>query len=153
MANRTGRWGGLIGLMAVAVWIGLELVVFDRLSAAIGGGPALLMLVGKSVLGAVIVVALLRRKLSGLRGVVAIRLDGPEAIAATLGVLAAVLLVAPGFVTGILGLLLLVPPLRRLVGRGLGTRAAPAAEGPVDLDRTDWTEVKPEAPRRLDGPR
>jgi UPF0716 protein FxsA len=43
---------------------------------------------------------------------------GPDLARSVVGLVAAILIAVPGFVTGLLGLLLLVPPVRVLAGRG-----------------------------------
>lgn len=120
----------LIALVMVAGWVGL--------------GWALLMLLGTSVLG----IALLR--IEGLRAWQQLRAaaadgrfpqDEPESIEASSArmadtgarTLAGVLLTFPGFVTDLAGLVLLVPPVRRGVGRRLAAsafRTFPGRRGP-----------------------
>jgi UPF0716 protein FxsA len=69
--------------------------------------------------------------------------------------LAGILLLIPGFITDVLGLLLLVPPLRQAVGATFG-RGGPAqrADGVVDLPPEQWRRVPdPELPDRSDDKR
>ena len=116
-----------MGLLVVLLIIGvpiLELYVFVQMSHAIGFFESLLLLAAVSVVGAWIV------KHQGLRvwrrfneqvqqGVVPSReiADGVALL------VAGVLLVAPGFVTDAIGVLLLVPPVRALV-RAIALRRA-----------------------------
>ncbi|WP_051426077.1 FxsA family protein [Jiangella gansuensis] len=108
----------IVALVMVAGWIGL--------------GWALLLLLGTSVLG----FALLR--IEGLRAWTSLRaaaaegrFDGDEAAAeqstrmadAGVRVLSGVLLVVPGFVTDLVGLVLLIPPIRHSMGRRLSAAA------------------------------
>lgn len=110
----------LIALVMVANWVGL--------------GWALLILLGTSVIG----IALLR--IEGLREWSELRqraADGryPDGEAETASatsarmadtgarVLSGILLTFPGFVTDLIGLVLLIPPIRRGVGRRLATSA------------------------------
>lgn len=109
----------LIALVMVANWIGL--------------GWALLLLLGTSVLG----VALLR--IEGFRAWTALRAaaadgrmsDDPDGAAAESArmadtgarILSGVLLTFPGFVSDLIGLILLIPPIRRGVGRRLSAAA------------------------------
>nr|WP_281386822.1 FxsA family protein [Jiangella mangrovi] len=125
----------LIALVMVANWVGL--------------GWALLLLAGTSVLG----IALLRivglRAWSELRAAAA---DGryPEGEAETANarsarmadtgarLLSGVLLTFPGFITDLIGLVLLIPPIRRGVGRRLAAsafRTFPGRRGPGGLGR------------------
>jgi UPF0716 protein FxsA len=62
--------------------------------------------------------------------------------AGTLTLLAGILLLIPGFITDVLGLLLLLAPLRRALGVLLGLKPAPArADGVVDLAPEQWHQV------------
>ncbi len=125
----------LIALVMVANWVGL--------------GWALLLLLGTSVLG----IALLR--IEGLRAWQELRSaaadgrfpqDEPESVPASSArmadtgarILAGVLLTFPGFITDLIGLVLLIPPIRRGVGRRMAAsafrtfpgRRTPGAAGP-----------------------
>lgn len=125
----------LIALVMVANWVGL--------------GWALLILAGTSILG----IALLRieglRAWSELRAAAA---DGryPEGEAESANarsarmadtgarILSGILLTFPGFITDLIGLVLLVPPIRRGVGRRLAAsafRTFPGRRGPGGLGR------------------
>lgn len=125
----------LIALVMVANWVGL--------------GWALLLLLGTSVLG----VALLR--VEGLRAWSELRAaaadgrfpeDEPESVPASSArmadtgarILSGILLTFPGFITDLAGLILLVPPIRRGVGRRLAAsafRTFPSRRGPGGLGR------------------
>jgi UPF0716 protein FxsA len=74
--------------------------------------------------------------------------------AGTLTLLAGILLFIPGFITDVLGLLLLLAPLRRALAALLGRKMAPArADGVVDLEPEQWHQVPDPAlaDRRDDG--
>src|SRR5690606_41076407 len=61
-----------------------------------------------------------------------------------LTVIAGILLLVPGFITGAIGLLMLIVPLRRLAARTAGLRPAansPANDNVVDLAPEDWRQV------------
>ena len=52
------------------------------------------------------------------------------------------LLLIPGFITDVLGLLLLFAPLRRALGALFGVKSSPArADGVVDLEPEQWHQV------------
>lgn len=96
-----------------------EFLVFVSVAHAVGFGWALLALAASSVAG----LALLRRE--GIRGWRAFqeaaragRPPGAEVSNSLIGLFGALLLALPGFVTGVAGLLLLVPPGRTLARRG-----------------------------------
>lgn len=122
----------------------IEVIALVLVADRIGLGWALLLLLGTSVLG----IALLR--FEGLRAWQELRAaaadgrfpqDEPESVPASSArmadtgarILAGVLLTFPGFVTDLFGLMLLIPPIRRGVGRRLAAsafRTFPARRGP-----------------------
>ena len=66
---------------------------------------------------------------------------------------AGILLVLPGFITDLLGLGLLIPPLRRRFGAALGRalRRKPPTTGPgavIDLAPSEWKAIPDRKPRR-----
>ncbi|SCF20678.1 UPF0716 protein FxsA [Micromonospora mirobrigensis] len=98
----------------------LELAVFVAVGRGIGFGSAVLLVFAASLLGLV----LLRRE--GMRAWRRFRAaaqagqrPGPQVTDGLVGLLGALLLAAPGLVSGVVGLLLLVPPLRRVAGAGV----------------------------------
>ncbi|PPA59257.1 FxsA family protein [Micromonospora chalcea] len=98
----------------------LELTVFVLVGRAVGFGAAVLLVFGASLLGLV----LLRREgMRAWRGFRAAaqegRPPGPEVTDGLVGLLGALLLAMPGLVSGVVGLLLLLPPMRRLAGGGV----------------------------------
>ncbi|WP_116948744.1 FxsA family protein [Jiangella endophytica] len=112
----------------------VELIALVMVADWVGFGWALLLLLGTSVLG----VALLR--IEGLRAWQELRAaaadgrfpqDEPESVEASSArmadtgarILSGVLLTFPGFVTDFIGLVLLIPPIRRGVGRRLAASA------------------------------
>jgi UPF0716 protein FxsA len=150
--NRRGLALLPLGLSVLAV---AEIVVFVAVVHALGGAWALLLLAAVSLAGMV----LLRRE--GIRGWRRFRAaadegrpPGPQVSNSLVGLLGALLLVLPGFVTGVAGLLLLLPPGRLLARRGIErfterrVDAAVAGDlfGPrrVKVHRGDPTEVVPD---------
>ena len=102
-------------LLAVA-----EIAVFIAVVHAIGAGWSLLLLAATSILG----LALLRRE--GIRGwrsfratAEAGRPPGPQVSNSLVGLLGALLLAVPGFISAAAGLLLVLPPGRTLARRGV----------------------------------
>lgn len=119
----------------------IEIALFVTLGAWLGLWLSLGIVIGSAVLGT----ALIRRQGLQVRAELArtLRRGGdPARVIADggLSVLAGVLLILPGFLTDALGLLLLIPPLRRLVialvARRLprGVRASPARDGAVVIE-------------------
>jgi UPF0716 protein FxsA len=122
---------------------------------AVGAGWALLLLVASSILG----FALLRRE--GVRGWRAFRSaaeegrpPGPQVSHSLVGLLGALLLAVPGFITAAAGLLLLIPPVRALARHGMeratARRVPPAVAG--DLFGPRRVRVRPGTPVDEDVP-
>ncbi len=98
------------------IWPLIEIALFVTVGSALGLGLTLLVVLGTGVLGMAILrgqglqtAGRLRQGMASLRSPLAVA--GSDA----LRMLAGVLLVLPGFVTDVLGLLLLVPAVRLLV--------------------------------------
>ena len=142
------RWIG-IGLLA-------ELIVFVAVADRIGLGWAILLSVMSSLFG----MAMLRR--SGLTALTTLRSlnDGGlnrqfVFIDGMLGAIGAALLIIPGFLTDIAGLMLLAPSVRQSLVRRFGlSLEGPAARPPrrtgeriIDLGDGDWTRL--DTPRNL----
>jgi UPF0716 protein FxsA len=103
----------------------LEIVGFIQVGDWIGAGPT----IGLLLLAAVIGVLLIRhRGLASLSRVQGAALQGDAALNGLLDgvcvVIAGVLLIIPGFLSDLLALVLLIPPLRRVMGRWLVGRLA-----------------------------
>ncbi|WP_435054465.1 FxsA family protein [Micromonospora aurantiaca (nom. illeg.)] len=98
----------------------LELTVFVLVGRAVGFGVAVLLVFGASLLGLVLLRREGMRAWRGFRAAAqAGRPPGPGVTDGLVGLLGALLLALPGLVSGVVGLLLLVPPLRRLAGGGV----------------------------------
>jgi UPF0716 protein FxsA len=121
-------------LLVVLVVGVLEIAVFLLVAKWLGVAWAVLLVLIASLLGG----ALLRRE--GVRAWRRFREaanagqpPGAQAVDGLVGLVGALLLAVPGLVTGVLGAALLIPPIRRLVGRRAETSAArrlsPAAVG------------------------
>jgi UPF0716 protein FxsA len=133
----------LLLLLLVAIPVA-DLVLLGRIAAEIGLGPTLLTVFASGWLG----LAIVRREGAAL-------LAGDESIAVwrVLGIVAGGLFVLPGFVTDVLGLALLAPPVRgrvapwvaeRLTVRTLGGFDVPPASEP----RIKVGDTRPQAPSR-----
>jgi UPF0716 protein FxsA len=141
-----------VALLLVAA---AEIFVFLAMAHALGVGWALLILAVSSVAG----LALLRRE--GVRGWRAFRgaaetgrPPGPQVSDSLVGLLGALLLAVPGFLTGAAGLLLLLPPGRILARRGVARaterRVSSAVAG--DLFGPRHVRVRQSAPVDEPGP-
>ncbi len=102
----------------------LELYVFFKVSTAIGFFPALLLIIASSALGVLVMrvaglATALRARESLQRG----ELPAEEMFQGLLLAVGGGLLLVPGFITDVLGLICLLPFTRRLIGRRLRERA------------------------------
>jgi UPF0716 protein FxsA len=138
--------------MNVAKWVLLsvlalplaELAVFVAVAAAIGLGWALLLIIGTSFAGLLVLrhaggnhiararVAMTQGSFSALQA------DGTGGLV----LLAGFLLLVPGFITDAVALLLFVEPLRRALAAAFGSaKPAAAPDGVVDLEPEQWHRV------------
>ena len=147
--------------MNVAKWLMLallalplaELAAFIAVAVMIGFAWALALVLAGSLLGALVLrhaggnhIARVRVAL-GDGGATALQADS----AGFLILLAGILLLIPGFITDVLGLALLVGPLRRALASILGRQTAPRHDGIVDLEPEQWRRVPdPSLPDRRD---
>jgi UPF0716 protein FxsA len=106
-----------VGLLLLAA---AEIAVFAAVAHALGAGWAVLLLAASSIAG----LALLRRE--GIRGwrsfraaAEAGRPPGAQVTNSLVGLLGALLLALPGFLTALTGLALIIPPGRSLARRGV----------------------------------
>ena len=112
----------------------LELAVIIKIGAAIGVLNTIGLLVLSSVVGAWLMkregLGVLRRMQAAVN---AGRVPGKELADAALILLGGALMVAPGFITDILGMLLLLPPVRAVVRAALRRRIAVRVLGTGDV--------------------
>lgn len=136
----------LIGLLALPV---AEIGVFILLAANIGLGWTLLIMVATTMAGFTVLRWAGNRRIALFRSVSGKGISGIEAgIEANpdgfLVILGGILLVIPGFITDLIGMLLLLGPVRKWCGmalrRAVGLRE-PSKEAVVELDAGEWQEV------------
>lgn len=154
---------GRILALAFLAWPFLEIAAFIAVGRQIGILQTLLLIVVTSIVGGL----LLRiQGISALRQVqraVAGKGDPLRSIghAALIG-FGGLLLLLPGFVSDLFGVLLFLPPVRALILAGLARNAdvvvvrTRARAGVVDLDRSEWRSDDPrhetDGTGRLPGP-
>ncbi|GHJ53991.1 hypothetical protein Nm8I071_32980 [Nonomuraea sp. TT08I-71] len=98
----------------------LELTVFVLVGRGVGFGFAVLLVFAASLLGLVLLRREGMRAWHGFRAAVESgQPPGRQVTDGLVGLLGALLLALPGLVSGVVGLLLLVPPVRRLAGVGV----------------------------------
>lgn len=141
--------------MNVAIWLLIavlalplaEIVLFVVIAMWLGFAWALLGVVATSLAGALMLrlgggghVARMK-VMMGAQRVTALQSDS----AGTMYLLAAILLLIPGFITDAIGLLLLIAPLRRALGamllKAFTSSRTPQRDGVVDLDPEEWRQV------------
>ena len=104
----------------------VELAVIQQVAQAISLGPTLVLLLVDSVLGAVLVRREGSRAWAAFREALSQgRIPGDEIVQGALVLGGGALLLTPGFVTDLVGLLLVIPPTRRLLSKGIRTRVVP----------------------------
>lgn len=133
----TGRYDGRVLAALVLIFLVmplLELAVIIKIGAAIG----VLKTIGLLVLSSVVGGWLMKREGLGVlrrmqAAVAAGRVPGKELADAVLILFGGALMVAPGFITDILGILLLLPPVRAVVRAALRRRMAVRVLGAGDI--------------------
>ncbi|MEV4682467.1 FxsA family membrane protein [Streptomyces kurssanovii] len=109
--------------LAIAAWLVLEIWLLTVVADAAGGFAVLGLLVGAAVLGAVVVKRAGRRAFANLTATLQQQPGSQEAVPPGraegngLLMLGGLLLMLPGLVSDVAGLLLLVPPVRTRLGR------------------------------------
>jgi UPF0716 protein FxsA len=131
----------------------IEIAFFVIIGNAIGLWPTLLGVLVTAIAGSLVLRWQGQALFTEIRTTMARGALPARALADAMMVgIAGVLLLTPGYFTDILGILLLVPPVRTLiytylrsriavvapVGAGYGTGRRPADRGTIDLDEGDW---------------
>lgn len=131
----------------------LELYVFFKVSTAIGFFPALLLIIAGSALGVLVMrvaglATALRARESLQRG----ELPAAEMVNGMVMTLGGGLLLLPGFISDVLGLLCLLPFTRHLLGRKLRERAeAQAARQRAFADQMYTQQAGPQGAQPRQG--
>jgi UPF0716 protein FxsA len=131
----------------------IEIAFFVVIGNAIGLWPTLLGVLATAILGSVILRYQGIAILNDIRGTMAQGQLPARAIGDGMMIaVAGVLLLTPGYFTDILGIVLLIPPVRSAIYASLKSRisvwsavptatrgpARPSEPGTIDLDETDW---------------
>ncbi|MGW1257568.1 FxsA family membrane protein [Streptomyces sp. NPDC002513] len=105
--------------LGVAAWLVLEIWLLTLVADAAGGLTVFLLLVAGFVLGSVVVKRAGRRAFRTLSETLGARSSEPEPRSGGNGLmmLGGLLLILPGLISDAVGLLLLLPPVQRTVGR------------------------------------
>lgn len=134
----------------------MELIAFALVASVIGLGKAVLLqvaisLIGVAMLGSLVSEAKAKARQGG--GVMSFALDARHGLRGLAGLLFAI----PGFITDVIGVMALVPEVRRRL-RGFlgGDKSQPEpvraerAKNPdmLDLDAREWREIRPAADPR-----
>jgi UPF0716 protein FxsA len=136
----------LIGLL---LWPAAEFVAFVLVASVTGLLAATLLLFSTSIAGVFVLRHAGLRDISRLRATLA---DGrvielSRASARLAPVCGGILLIIPGFITDLGGLVMLVPPLRRWFAAGLrakfkrARRRRDEVQSVIELERKDWRPV------------
>lgn len=129
--------------LGVAAWLVLEIWLLTVIAGAVGGGSVFLLLLAGIVCGTLVIRRTGRRAFQRLSRTLQAQRSGepapPEEKGTGLLIAAGLLLIVPGPVSDVLGLLLLLPPVRGAVGRQVERRvraAVPGWTGPFQQART-----------------
>ncbi len=140
----------LLALLAIFILVPLaELYVILKVGDAIGAVWTIALLAADSVLGSLLLRAQGRSVWARFNEALAFgRMPHREVVDGVLVVFGGAFLITPGFLTDIVGLVLLVPPsravVRRLVARRLGRRVAVGVAGePFDVEGTATEDDSP----------
>ncbi|MTI18512.1 FxsA family protein [Rhodobacteraceae bacterium RKSG542] len=152
---------GLILLAAFILLPTIEIYLFIEVGSEIGAIPTILLTVATAAAGSLMLrhqgLSLLMRMRSEMD---AGRVPGDELMQGALIVVAAIMLLIPGFFTDAIGLLLFIPPVRAAVGRFLAARVDMRTvniktsqsykrdSGVVDLDEGEWSSSEDRDGRR-----
>lgn len=134
---------GKLILLAILALPFAEIAAFWLVADVIGFLAAFLLLLASSLAG-ILILSWLGRKL--LEKVIGNLQDQRIHIAevrpgTVFTVIGALLLALPGFVTGAVGLLLLLPAVQRHLGAHATAASAASSDGIVDLEDDEWTRV------------
>ena len=139
----------LIVLFLVVPFLELYLI-FEVVGPAIGTWPTILLLIADSIIGAWLFRSQGRSVWRRFNAAISEgRMPHREVIDGVLVIFGGAFLITPGFLTDILGILLLLPPtrelIRRLLIRRLGRRvvAAPGRRFDVEGTARDYTDAPP----------
>jgi UPF0716 protein FxsA len=143
----------LLALLALPF---MELAAFVAVAGSIGFLWALALLLATSLGGAMVLRHAGGNHIARVRvamaegGFTALQADSTGSVT----LIAGILLLIPGFITDVLGLLLLLAPLRRALGALFGRPPPTRPDGVVDLEPEQWRQVPDAAlPDRRDNER
>jgi UPF0716 protein FxsA len=132
----------LLALVAIFIVVPLvELYVILKVGDAIGAVPTILLLAADSVLGSLLLRAQGRSVWRRFNEALATgRMPHREVLDGVLVIFGGAFLITPGFLTDVVGLILLIPPtravVRRLLVRRLGQRVEVRTRGRGDVEGT-----------------
>lgn len=144
-------------ISGLLLWPLIEIVLFVVIGGRIGVLATLLWVIGTAAFG----IMLLRRQ--GMRSSLRMGRNLPGAIMdlgrAGFSMLAALLLILPGFLTDILGLLLLLPPVQIMIAAALARKVSDAAMRSDSATRRadgividgEFVEIDAQPPKRPSG--
>jgi UPF0716 protein FxsA len=128
----------------------IELVVIGQVASAITWGPTIVLLVVDSLIGAWLVRQEGRRAWSAFRSALAeARWPGDEVAQGALILVGGALLLTPGFVTDVAGLLMVAPPSRRALSKVIRSRMT-GTVATVDGAGTRWNDARTAGARDAD---
>lgn len=139
----------LVGMM---LWLLAEIAGFVVVGSWIGVLGTLALVIGTGMAGVMVLRWQGTQTVQALRGQTVSRQSLRKVADSGLTGIGAILLILPGFLTDLIGLALMVPPLRRLIVRLVGARVQVVQTGmPQQDDVVEGTAVEVEQPKLPSG--
>lgn len=154
VAPGQGKRLARLALLALLLWIALELLLMKLIANRFGWGTTVLLHMLKGGFGLLLVGWLTLRGLTKLRNALASGVMSEKGLAFGFPVASAVLIAIPGLIPALFGLALFSPSLRGLVLRRFTGERRAGGPQEIDLDADEWQETrtsrirKPRQPRK-----
>ena len=139
-----------LALLALLLWIALELLLMTLIANRFGWGTTVLLHLLKGGFGLLLVGWLTLRGLTRLRDALSTGVLSEKGLSFGFPVARAVLIAIPGLIPALVGLALFSPSLRALVLRRFSGQARTTGPQEIDLSTDEWKEEKkPRKPRMM----
>ena len=129
------------GIILLAGWLVLEIVLLQLVSARIGWGATLAFLSIKGGLGLFLVGFLTLRGFSRLKSISQLK-PGTSALKTVFGVVSGILITLPGLIPPLVGIALFSPSLQTAILARFFAKTAEPASRDIDLEDGEWREVR-----------
>lgn len=137
----SARGWGRRGLIWLALWLALEILLMKLVAARIGWGGTIALMAVKGGLGLALIGWLGARSLRKFRDLGSLRVES-AGLSGLFTLLSAILLALPGLVPMLLAIVLFAPSVRLALVRRFASAAAPADPREIDLSEGEWREIR-----------